>query len=198
MRNTHRALAIGFIAAATSGLNAQAAPEPPEDAFSPPRLMVGFVINGPEQFLGGGGAWLPRFLGGWGIYLDYKADTDSPAESEDFVAISAEEALEAGDDRRITDHSYRSLNAALVRAYDSDVVFYLGGGVSEESTYSRFFDSTLTRGSFGHYWAEHAQAGGVRANVLGGMFFRLGQRFAVQFGAEAVPPGVTVGFHLTL
>lgn len=198
MRHAHWLLAAGLIATAPSVGHAQTAPGSGESGLSSPRVMVGFVVNGPDQLLGAGGAWLPRFLGGWGLYLDHKRDADSPADASASVGISAEDALEMGDSRKYTHHSYTSVNVAVVRAYGSDVAFYLGGGISDEAVYAQFFDPTLARGSLGHYWARYAYAGGVRPNVLGGMFFRIGSLVAVQFGVEAVPPGMTIGIHLAL
>lgn len=170
----------------------------PEPAFPSPTLMAGFVANAPDQLLGAGAAWLPSFLRGWGLYVDYKKDIDSPADESNFIPdITAEEAM-AMDELRVTTSSFTSVNFAVVREFRPDVIVYLGGGISEESVYSEFFDFTQEIGNFGHYWVEHETAGDRQGRVLGGIFFRLARHVGAQFGAETAPTGFTVGLHLAL
>lgn len=197
MRQAQWLLTASLMFAATAGVEAQAAADG-ADSATPLRVVGGFVVNGPEQLLGVGVGWLPGFLGGWGLYLDFKTDADSPARSERFITMSAEEAQEIGDERRFTDHSYTSMNAAVLRTYGSNVTLYAGGGVTNERVYSEFFDDTGTRGRLGLYWAEYAGEGGIRTNLMVGLFFRVNRAVIIQFGAEAVPTGMTVGLHLGL
>lgn len=199
MKRASRILGTGLILCAASGASAQSPTglEPPE--LPPLHLLVGYVVNGPEQLLGGGAAWLPGFLGGWGVYVDYKTDHDSPADHPDFEPDrSAEEAQAAGEERSVTTASYRSMNAGLVRALDPQLAVYLGAGKTDASVYSEFFDPTGELGQFGFYWAEYEERGGARVNVMGGLFFRIRKHLGVQLGAEASPAGATVGLHLAL
>lgn len=197
MRQAGRWLTLVLSLAAASGASAQSDPQS-QTAFPVPRLFIGYVANAPDQLLGAGAAWLPSFLGGWGLYLDAKQDAESPGDESDFLRDrTAEEAAASGDERRVTRNSYRNVNLAVVRAFRPDVVLYLGGGISDESVYSEFFDPDQELGNFGHYWVEHADSGGLRPNLLGGIFFRLARNVTAQFGAEAVPSGFTVGVHLT-
>ena len=176
-----------------------AAQEGMEPVFPAPTLMVGYIANAPDQLVGGGGAWLPGFLDGWGIYADYKVDSDSPADESNFLAdLSGQEAEALGDQRRVERSSYSTINVAVVRAFRADVVVYLGGGVSEERVFAEFLDETGNRGAFGNYWVEYENIGGLRPNFMAGIFFRLARNITAQFGAEAVPSGFTVGLLFTL
>lgn len=199
MRHSNCLLTVILALAAVAGRSTESAAQGLDPVFPAPQLLIGYVANAPQQLVGAGAAWLPPFLGGWGLYADYKMDLDTREEESNFIAgITGEEALAGPDDPRVNDHSYESINVAIVRAFRDDLIFYLGGGVTRETVYTEFFDPSGDRGEFGHYWVTYEDLGGLRPTALGGMFFRLGSRLAAQFGFEGLPKGITVGMHLAL
>lgn len=189
----HRfAAALLLALAGTAEVVAAQAGLPPGD--DRPRVLVGYVANAPEMMLGGTVAALPAFLGGWGIYLDAKRGLENPGESEFLEPeITPAEAKALGHPAVQEKSYWRSLNAAVVRAFRDDLILYLGGGAAREQGYVEYFDESQTRGNFGYYWVRDDAVTGSRPNVMGGMYFRLMRHIAVQFGLESTPAGVTVG-----
>ena len=53
-------------------------------------------------------------------------------------------------------------------------------------------------GRLGFYWVEDEKESGTRANLMGGVFFQLGESFAVQMGGETRPAGFTMGLTYLL
>lgn len=165
----------------------------------PPRFLLGYTVNGPDQLLGAGAGWLPRSLNGWGVYASFKTDTDSPADEEGYLAsLSAEEAEALGDFKRFEEPSHTSWNLVAVRAVSDDLLVYAGGGLTYRTVYGEFLDPTATRTNSGHYWAEYESRDDRLVNLMGGLFFRLGPILVVQFGVESQPAGMTVGVHVGL
>ena len=196
MKRTNGLAAAAVLLLSASGLAGQIGSDPADDR-SPPRYLIGYVVNGPEQLLGGGVAWLPTFLNGWGVHATVKTDIDSPANEEGYLEdVSAEEAIEFGDVRRFLEASYTSVNVAVVRAISADLLVYAGGGVAFQTVYGEFFDDTATRSNSGHYWAKYENEGGTLPTLTGGLFFRLNPLIIVQFGAESLPTGMVVGVHV--
>lgn len=195
MRTYRYVIAAALLATAVVSSHA-AAQAAPELRLPQPEWMVGYVTNLPHQLLGGAVVAIPSGLGGWGLYLDGKTVTNSPADESSFIADVTRQEAEAqfGDlfqnDRQV----WRSINIAVVRAFRPDVIFYAGGGGSREEAFIRFLDEQRERGDeFGNYWVRDPEAEGWRPNVMGGMFFRLARHIAISFGAEAAPAGFTVG-----
>lgn len=166
--------------------------------FPRPLLMGGYAANAPQVLLGAAVVGLPPGLGGWGLYGDVKTSLGSPANDSDFMAgVDRAEAQAQWNDVVQKDHSHwRALDVAVVRAFRDDLILYLGGGGVHEDSYVQLFDATQERGTLGFYWVHDEAASGWRANLLGGMFFRIARHLAVQFGAETTPPGFTVGMLL--
>lgn len=168
----------------------------PEFTLPQPEWLVGYVTNLPDQLLGGAVAAIPRGLGGWGLYVDAKTGTGSPADESSFISdVTRQEAESQFGDLFQNDRSvWRSVNVAVVRAFRPDVVVYAGGGVSRQEAFVRFLDEQRERGDeFGTYWVRDTEAEGWRPNVMGGMLFRLARHIGISFGAEAAPAGFTVG-----
>lgn len=166
-----------------------------EPVYEQPHWFVGYVANAPQMLLGGTVAALPAALGGWGLYADAKFGTESPAGDDYFVSdVSYEQALNVRLDTFSQFESYwRSFNLAVVRAFREDLIVYLGGGMAEERVFAEFFDETRELGNLGYYLVEDGASRAWYPNAMGGMYFRIMEHVALQFGAESTPVGLTVG-----
>lgn len=190
MSRAAAAVAVILTLGAPGGLAGQA----DGPVFPRPVFMVGYVVNAPEQLVGGGAAFLPPGFGGWGIYADVKGVTDSPANESSYAAsVTREEAESFGDAIQSERSAWRSFNVAVLRAFRDDVIVYVGGGASKETPFIEYYDATQERGRFGYYWVRDAEMEAWRANAMGGIYFRLMRNLAFQFGAELAPRGVTAG-----
>lgn len=184
------AITLLLLAASHGNVVAQVGPGP---VFERPTWLVGYVANAPHLLLGGTVAVLPDALGGWGLYLDAKTGVESPADDPSFatdrtVAQARSEDIFTGEESH-----WRSFNAAVVRAFRDDFIVYLGGGAAEERAFAEFLDESGQRGNFGYYIVEDESSGGWQANAMGGMYFRIMEHLALQFGVESTPVGLTVG-----
>lgn len=180
-----------------SPLSAQSELAAHEGFGAVPLIGIGYVTNAPNMFLGFGAYTVTDVLGGMGMYVDAKFGTDSPANASDFLAeYTAEEVSEFPFQQREREEGdWWSVNAALIRRISPELLLYLGAGYSHEDVYVRFRNGDPDRelGPLGWYWVEDQAASGARINALGGAFFRLGRRVALQFGVESEPRGVTLG-----
>lgn len=181
-----------------SALTAQGMPTDDESQLEPPVAMFGYVVNGPNQFLGVGAAVLPPFLGRWGLYVDYKTIVELPFDERKLGDRTAEEADARGDVRRALRDVYTSYNAAVTFEVGPQLMVYAGGGVTDQRIYGEFVEVSETSDTAFEYWAKYENSGGLLGNLMGGLFFRLNPLLSVQFGAESTPAGMTVGLHLTL
>lgn len=170
-----------------------------EPVHPAPVVMLGYVANAPDQLLGGGVAFLPPALRGWGLYADAKTHTSSPEDDPWFRAdLTPEDAAEFGDLPQDEESVWTTFNVALVRAFQDDLIVYLGGGASRERMYAEYFDPSRERAEFGYYWIPDTEPEAWRPNVMGGMFFRIMRHVMVQVGAESAPRGFTVGILAVL
>lgn len=165
-----------------------------------PIFGVGYTANAP-RLLGGGSAWavFPAFHG-LGLYLDVKLSLDSPGDNEqEFLpGTTAAEMEEAHPLHiyRVSQDSYTSYNAAIMKAITDELILYLGGGWVAQTRYLRYYDEEEEFGNFGFYWVEDPPASGTGPNFMGGTMLRLGRHLRIQFGGETRPAGFTVGVAL--
>jgi hypothetical protein len=160
-----------------------------------PHFGVGYVINGPHQFLGFSAQALSLRLGGIGAYVDMKFDRSSPSREVEFDAtLTAAQAEDRFGDRLFQEESsWRSFNVALLRPVIPELILYAGVGSSSQTHYRTYYDESASRGLEGLYTVEDPRESGNRMNLLGGGFFRIGPTLMLQFGVEMKPRGFTVG-----
>lgn len=166
-----------------------------------PYIGIGYVTNAPEEMAGGGLLVLHPALKGWGLYLDVKGTLGSPTGKPGYDPTLTSDMVEENylyDELMTFNVTWRSANAALVRAISADLALYLGAGVSRSSGYREYFDSQHDRGVSGYYWARHLPDDRDKMNLLIGTFSRLHRILLVQFGIETAPRGFTVGATLAL
>lgn len=198
-----RSLLFTLVAAACPLAAAAQVGVPPARAMPgmQPRIGIGYVANIPGQLVGVTGHFVsPSVLGGLGIYLDAKLDNSSPEDEEGFLPdLTANEIEDTRNDvvfRR--EGSWQTVNVALMKPVTSQLVAYAGAGVSRTVEYNEYFDEARELGRLGFYWVEDTERSGTFANFMGGVFFQLGESFAVQMGGETRPAGFTMGLTYLL
>jgi hypothetical protein len=167
----------------------------------PTRIGIGYVANIPNQLVGVTGHFVsPSLLGGLGLYVDAKLDNSSPEDEEGFLPdLTAEEVEDTRNDGVFQNEgSWQTVNVALMKPVTSQLVAYAGAGVSKVTEYNQYFDEQREMGRLGFYWVEDEEKSGTRANFMGGVFFQLGESFAVQMGGETSPAGFTMGLTYLL
>lgn len=161
---------------------------------------IGYVANVPTTFLGFSAlVTTPRFLGGAGLYADFKLTTGSPGDSPYYLpnVTVADAEFTFGDQMFSKESDWVSVNLAMVYAITGELALYGGAGYSKREHYRQYYDETLTRGDLGFYWVSDPDNSGTRVNVLGGALLRV-TRFALfQLGVESQPLGADVGVVLT-
>lgn len=167
-----------------------------------PRIGLGYVTNAPT-ILTGMSAWgVVDVMGGLGLYVDGKLNLNTPADASDFAADLTVSEVEATPNQQLmSDESgWWSVNAALIRPLSPELMIYLGAGYAYRDQFRRYYDpeETLVQDTFGWYWVRDETASGGSLNLLGGAFFRIGSRLALQFGYETTPSGGTVGVSYSL
>jgi hypothetical protein len=170
----------------------------PADFTTNQHVLVGYVANAPNIFLGGGVMFLnPRFVG---FFADVRTTRDSPGDRTNFVpGLSPWDAsLQFGDFQSDTHDEWFAVNAGLTRVMTPELALYAGAGYSNREAFVEFFDDTGTRGEIGYYWVQDDELSTAAVNVLGGMLFRAGSNLVFQLGGEARPLGGTVGVHYAL
>lgn len=191
-----------FLSALAVAESAPAAAQVPLDSdfTTTPHWVIGYAANIPDQLLGFSGLVLGPQLGGWGIYVDVKRTTDSPADRSDFEpSLTAEEVDNQFGDFRFSDQSaWTTVNVAAVRVLKETFAVYAGAGYSKETAYARYQDPTFTRGVAGFYWVEDDRESGNRINFIGGAWFRATSLLMLQLGGETAPAGFTMGAGLVL
>lgn len=185
----------------SAGVSQVGVPAPRQMPSMQPRIGIGYVANIPNQMVGVTGHFVsPSLLGGLGIYLDAKLDNSSPEDEDGFVPdLTAEEVEDTRNDVIFQQAgSWQTVNVALMKPVTSQLVAYAGAGVSRTTEYNEYFDEAREMGRLGFYWVEDEERSGTRANFLGGVFFQLGESFAVQMGGETRPAGFTMGLTYLL
>lgn len=161
---------------------------------------IGYVANIPVTFLGFSGFVLSsRFLGGMGLYADFKHTTSSPSNSAYYMPdVSVDQAeVTYGDQLYLEKSSWSAVNAGLVYAVTKEFALYGGVGYSREKHFRQYYDRSETRGELGFYWIADSAQSGRRLNAMGGGLIRI-TRFALfQIGGEARPAGANVGLVIT-
>mgnify|MGYP004501797231 CR=1 FL=1 len=176
-------------------------PAPRQMPSMRPRIGIGYVANIPNQMVGVTGHFVsPTLLGGLGLYVDAKLDNSSPEDEEGFIPdLTAEQVAETRNDVIFQQAgSWQTVNVALMKPVTSQLVAYAGAGVSKVTEYNEYFDEAREMGRLGFYWVEDEERSGTHANFMGGVFFQLGESFAVQMGGETRPAGFTMGLTYLL
>lgn len=167
-----------------------------------PRIGLGYVTNAPTIFTGMSAWGVVDVLGGLGLYVDGKLNLSTPADESDFMNdLTVSEVESTPNQRLMSDESgWWSVNAALVRPLSPELMVYLGAGYAYQDLFRRYYDPEegLVQDTFGWYWVRDDAASGGSLNLLGGAFFRIGNRLALQFGYETTPSGGTVGVSYSL
>lgn len=158
--------------------------------------LLGYVAAPPRQMLGFGAAAILRDVGSWGLMVDGRITTDSPARDDGISDRTPAQADNEGDIFNLDKNAWSSVNLAVVKGVTPEFAAYVGGGVSWRTAYLRYFDETRERGELGFYWVEDEAESQVFPNVQGGVFFRLGDHLVFQIGGQSAPVGVITGIHL--
>ena len=162
-----------------------------------PLFGIGYTANAPH-LMGGGSAWtvFPAFHR-LGLYVDMKLSLDSPADNErEFLPGTTAAEMEEQHPLhiyRVSQDSYLSYNAAVMRAVTDELIVYVGGGMVDRTRYLKYYDEEEQFGNFGFYWVEDPPASSTGLNLMAGAMLRLGRHLRLQFGGETRPTGFTVG-----
>lgn len=174
---------------------AQTALGPGQGFGDRPRIGVGYVANAPNMFVGASAYYLTDVLGGLGFYVDGKLNRETPEDEDHYidsltVADLGVIPLQVED----TDgHAWWTVNAALTRPVTPELMFYVGGGYTRQESFMRFRDPEGLVHPEGFYWVRDEGESGDLLNFMGGVFFRMTEHVALQFGLESAPRGLTVG-----
>lgn len=194
---TVTAVTAGVLAGSAGSASAQRPLEAGEGFERMPRAGIGYVVNAPNIFVGGMGYALFDVFGGLGLYVDVKWNPETPADRADYIDTLTVEVIELfpGQLELQDEFGWWSVNAALVRPISPELMLYAGAGYTEEDRYVRYNDriNLFDFGIQGRYWVRDEQESGGRINLLAGLFFRMSDHVALQFGVETAPEGVTVG-----
>lgn len=164
-------------------------------------VSLGYVVNAPEQMLGGSAMTVGPKWGGWGLYADAKFTRDTPEDGDRFdPTLTADDvATQLPQDELFQEASaWRSLNAAVVRAVSPQFAVYAGAGVTDETAYDEYQSDERQGTAEAFYWVEDEAESSSEPNVLGGVFLRASRNLLFHFGGEANPAGATIGASLGL
>jgi hypothetical protein len=168
-------------------------------ALTPPRFGIGYVANGPDLLVGGGGYVVLRVLGGIGFFADMKVDLESPSRKPEFLSHLTARQVEAqveGAVLQFPDNSWRSFNIGLVRPVSPWLMLYAGGGYAIRTRYRAYQEPSEEMGFLGFFWVEAPEERKTTINTMFGGFMRISRRLAFQIGIETAPRGLTVGAFL--
>jgi hypothetical protein len=182
------------------GVNSVAA-QAPEPTLTHALYGIGFVANAPEEMAGGSAYLILPVKGGIGLYVDAKFDVSNPSDHAAFVSdmTAADVRNQVPGNEFIKDESsWRSFDVAVIRPINPYLFAYLGGGMVRRTLYELYEEPSGTYGLNGVIWAEAVDLEETRANVMGGVFLRLGSHINTQFGFETEPVGVTAGVSARL
>lgn len=194
-----RVVLIGAVLAAlVAGPAAAQQPLDPGEGFEQmPRVGIGYVANAPNIFAGAVAYVVLDVFGGLGLYVDGKLKLDDPSDREDFIDTLSVTQVSVFPGQREFDDGFGwwSVNVGVVRPISPELMIYAGAGYTEESVYIRYVDdpNILDIGVGGRYWVQDLQQSGEHLNLLAGLFFRMTEHVALQFGVETQPQGVSVG-----
>jgi hypothetical protein len=180
-------LVTALVAVPATGLDAQS---------TGTRVGIGYVANAPDLMAGGSAMVLVPALGGIGVYVDAKFNTDSPRRDEtfyaDWTALQVEDEVPGVRFHDVQD-SYRSVNVAVVRPVTPALMLYVGAGLTHLTRYRQYRDPEEELGRAGYFWVEGPDEASDSANLLVGAFLRISPRMSMQTGFESNPKGFTVG-----
>ena len=166
------------------------------------RFGIGYVANAPNQMLGFGGYVLLPVRGGLGLYVDVKADIDSPEKDRAFDSSMTAAEVEQ-DPRHAGSHFLRfetswrrSYNVALVRPLNPFLMVYGGAGFSQGERYNLY---DVPQGDVGRaLWVRDPRGDEDGVNMMVGMILRVLPGISSQLGIETRPRGFTAGLSLRL
>ena len=182
-------------AAAAAQIGAPAGPP----AGDPVLFGIGYAANAPDLMVGGAVWGLVPGLRGWGLYADAKLDPGDPSADDFFVAGLSPGQIDVqypDDEEFAQEDRWRSFNVAVVRVVTPELMLYGGGGYATRDVYRQYLDPSRSRGNFGFYWVEDADASTTELNLMVGALLRVSSRLRLQFGGETAPRGFTVGASL--
>ncbi len=181
--------------AAVGSTSAQVIGKPWVPAY---RFGAGYVADAPNMLVGGGLFVVTPVFGGFGLYVDLKMSGGSPGRESSYNPdLTAQQVMDLYTDRPYMDKSaWHSVNVALIRPVTSELMVYLGAGMTTRDNYAEFWDPTQTRGELGYYWVRKMPTPRHLPNVMGGMLLRLGSNVNAMFGIETAPKGFSVGLFL--
>jgi len=161
-----------------------------------PRFGIGYVANGPDLLVGGGGYVVFPALGGIGFFADVKLDLESPSRKPEFLsrlnARQVEDQVE-GAVLQFPDNSWRSFNMGVIRPVSPWLMLYAGGGYAVRTRYRAYQEPSQEMGFLGFFWVEAPDERKTTVNTMFGGFMRISHRLAFQIGFETAPRGLTVG-----
>lgn len=166
------------------------------------RFGAGFIVNAPNQMVGGGGYVLFPSFGGIGLYFDVKGDLDSPSKDRAFDKTLT--AAEVVADPRYSGTRFlkketswkRSYNVALVRPLNPFIMVYGGAGYSQGEKYALY---DVPQGDVGRaLWVRDPALDQDQLNLLGGLILRMVPSISTHVGFETQPGGFTAGASLRI
>lgn len=186
------ALLFSF-AAATSDLHAQ--------GVDGPQFGLGYVANAPDQMAGASAYVILPVLGGLGVYVDAKADVDSPSEDvafrPDLTGAEVRSSPDFTGARFLNqEFSFRSVNVALLRPINPGVSIYAGAGLAWGENY-KLYEQIIGDEGFA-LWVADPEFDETRTNLLVGLVLRISSVLSSQVGYETEPRGFTAGVSLRL
>lgn len=169
---------------------------------------VGYAGNAPDALVGGNAYVLLPELGpiggGIGLYVDFKVDPDNPTNERGYnsdltvaelLADPNRDADRVGED----EHSFKSVNVALIRPVTPFLMAYVGAGAAVRTVYETYnVAQNDPAGVGGVVVAENPDKEATRMNLMVGIMMRMSPLITSQFGFETQPKGLTFGLSLRL
>lgn len=191
---------FGVVASALSPAGA-AGQSTPRALLTGPQFGIGFVANAPEEMAGGSAYVVFPAMGGIGLYVDAKFDTEDSSGQRGYVPDVTAADVESvyGGDFVQDEESWWSVDVALVRPLNPYLMVYGGAGLAHKAVFRQYsLDSDVEIGVGGIAWVEDPRGEEDRVNLMAGVIFRLSRWVSTQFGVESEPRGVTIGASLRL
>lgn len=161
-------------------------------------LFVGYTASPPQQMAGFALAATSAGLGGWGLLVDGRFTTDSPA-GDIFLSDRTPEQADSEGDRFHRERSaWTTLGLSAVKGLTPEFAVYLGGGVAWETVYFQYEDDTRELAPLGFYWVEDEVQSTVHPNVTLGAFLRMGNRLVAKVGGQSAPRAFVLGGYLRI
>lgn len=135
---------------------------------------------------------------GFGLFVNGHFTLDSPGgDAFFFDDRTPDQAAEEGHRFLREEPAYLSFGVGLLRAFDPEVAFYAGVGVTRERIYEEWEhpEQPDDFGDFGHYWVENDDLERTGVNVTAGLFIQGGRHLFFRVGGELFPLGGSLGVY---